>query len=485
MENFDTRKDSFEEFNMANQTRPEQQMPPTNSNALSPTQNFNIPQPARASQNCIFRSRQILSKRSNICFDSQNLPGVHPKHPINASYPDKSQRPFDKGIQKRFNSDQSPLLLKDNSNNVHLVLPSLKGRNPPAHSKKKSPENPGQAEQAKAPEKEKSHNDLKKCKQAEADDAQWTETNLKNLKSFLVKLFTYKRIFEQDVRNMSGDERQILTNIIFTKNYFYKENLIKALAGDSKDPRIWIRFYKNKRKEEYNKYGFKLLIKILLRRFRRDVLSVLGDSILEHVDFNLLFYLFHFGHLEFEEPFEAIIASVREGRLEHKALWKRLRKYVFPEIGFHVQNCETKSISKKFLKRVFRARNFAEDLLQILVNLMLFLGYCWETRWSEVARQSYSAMDSQGISLLRDIGGVNTSEIKKLFTEWNNLVSRRVHLKYADERKFGIIRKSVKRINFKFPWSFREVHESVVHTFLSLAENVNFDFLPVGAESSR
>lgn len=485
MEKFDTRAIAFEEFNMANQTQTEHQTLKINSNNASLAQNSDVPRTAPNWRNCTSKSHQILSKRSDICFSSYKSPAICPKFPINVVCPNKNENLFWPNDQTRFYADQRGLFLNANSNNFRMVnlLPEA-ANEPIKRNENFEKENP-EAEERKSTGREKPEIRGKKNKDSSLKELQWTQDNLKNLKSFLVKLFTYKRIFDEDVKKLSSNERQIMTNIIFTKNYFYKESLIEAIKGGAKDPRIWIRFYKNKRKEEYNKYGFKVLIKILLRRFRQNVLSILGKRVLKHMNFNLLFYLFHFGHLEFEDSFEEIIDKVRRGQIDHKMLWKKLRQFVFPEIGFHVQTCETKSISKKFLKRVFQARNFAQDLLQILTNLMLFLGYCWDTRWSRIPKHCYSPMDTQGIGLLRDIGRVNTSEIKKLFTEWNNLVTKRGHLDVCDERKFAVIRKSVKRINFKFPWSFREVHESIVHTFLSLAENVNFDFLPVDAESEE
>lgn len=321
----------------------------------------------------------------------------------------------------------------------------------------------------------------RKSKSGDSNEGSWTESNLKNLKAFLVKLFTYKRIFAGDLERLLPCERDILKDIIQAKNYVHREALARAVDGGAEDARLWIRFYKDKRKEEYHKYGFKLLIKILVRRFRRGALAILGRSVLRFADVGLLFYLFHFGHLEFEDSFEAVIARLRSRELQPKEVWKKLRKFVFPEVGFHVHPCETKSISKRFLRRVFRARNFAGELLALLTELTLFLGYCWDTRWADVPEERYSSMDSLGIALLRDIGAVNTAELGKLFTEWNNLVTKCVGRRCSNRRKMALVRSSVRRINFKFPWSFREVHEAVVHTFLSLAESVVFDHLPAKA----
>jgi hypothetical protein len=281
---------------------------------------------------------------------------------------------------------------------------------------------------------------------------------------------------------MSADEEKILTTIISSKNYSHKNELVTNITNKKPEQRVWIRFAKNKRKEEYIKYGFKLLVKNLMKSFKEQLFKIDLDSILNVSNKQVFFYLFYFGHLEFAEMFDQIIGDLRNGFTSENALWNKLGKYVFPEIGSQIKLPIVRSINKKFLKQISHSRDFINELLQGSVDLLLFFGYCWEIHWKSVDKASYTAMDIYGIQMLKKIGKVNRNEIDKLFAEWGNLVAKNSYAKESANNLDFII-ENIKRSNFKFPWSFREIQEGMIHTFLSLTENINFDFLPHESES--
>jgi hypothetical protein len=200
----------------------------------------------------------------------------------------------------------------------------------------------------------------------------------------------------------------------------------------------------------------------------------------------LLFYLYHFGYLEFKDNFEDIISKLQTKQVKEETLWAKLKPYIFPEIGGQLKFSGAKSISKKFLKTISKSRNFVKSLLNLVVDLMMFLGYCWKIKWGQIPENQYDKMDLFGIEMLKKIGYVNRNEIGKLFTEWNNLVTKTSNEKsesYSTDQKFKIIQNSVKRINFKFPWTFKEVHIGIIYTFLSITEYINYDYLPKNSES--
>jgi len=300
--------------------------------------------------------------------------------------------------------------------------------------------------------------------------------SLFNLKNLLKRVFSYWTIPNEKIEILNDEETKILINIIESKNYFQKDALIKGISKRQLDPKLWIQFSKTKRKEEYIKYGFKLLVKHLMQSFKDQVFNINLDSILKVSNKQLFFYIFYFGHLEFDLMFEQIIEDIKRGRVTENALWKKLSKYVFPEIGSQIKLPIVRSINKKFLKEISNSRDFINELLHDSLNLLLFFGYCWSVSWKSKEKNEYSEMDKYGIQILKKIGRVNRNEINKLFAEWGNLVQKKAG-QNGKMTNMEVVIENIKRSNFKFPWSFMEIQEGIINTFISIVENINFDFL--------
>lgn len=312
----------------------------------------------------------------------------------------------------------------------------------------------------------------------------WIKNHFANLREFLEKLFSYHRILTPQVSSLSIQEKQILLEIFESKNYSLQDQLRSVLNGRIARPQIWTQFHKTKRKEEYIKYGYKILVKDLFKEFENGDLPRLKTGLKAPVNQNLLFYLFNFGHLEFQEPLQQILQNLGSHRWCEREVWVRLRRFVFPEICFHANIGQAKSINKRFLKSVVSAREMAQKMLLLATDIMIFLGYCWKTPWTRIPPARRTRMDWAGIRLLKKIGFVNRNEIQKLFTEWSNLIGLKTYSEGQLDH-FETIRGSIGRINFKFPWSFKEVQHGMIHTFLSLVEVIHFDFLPADSESKE
>jgi hypothetical protein len=201
---------------------------------------------------------------------------------------------------------------------------------------------------------------------------------------------------------------------------------------------------------------------------------------------HLYFYLFHFGHLEFDSMFETIINNFETGKTTKACLWKKLSKYVFPEIGSQIKQSTVRSINKKFLKEISNSREFIFEMFLGALDLLLFFGYCWNLSWTGRGKggNSLNEIDQKGIQMLKRIGHVNRNEINKLFSEWANLIKKQNNLK-SEAENMEIIVSSIQRSNFKFPWSFKEIQDGMIYTFLSIVENINFNFLPEYVESMK
>lgn len=322
----------------------------------------------------------------------------------------------------------------------------------------------------------------------------WVQTHLAELSTFLTSLFTYERL-SPDFSRLSRQERAVFVSVVRTKNYLRKDKLIGVLGGSSApDPDLWIRFKKERRKEEHLKYGFKMIFKQMQADFVRQLAARdpgLGASFAP-ADLKLFFYLHHFGEASFHRDRAALFAELRSGRLSKKRAWKKLSKFVLPEMGVPSDFCGVKTINREFIKHVSRLQDFALLFLDRIVDVQLFLGYCWAPEWGRAfAAGRVCARDRVGIEVLRMVGAVNRKEIKKLFSEWSNLIDRSCAVEKkrpseggaGPEQNFELIRRSVQRPNFKFPWTFVEVWEASVETFLSFVEFINFDRLPKTAKS--
>lgn len=318
----------------------------------------------------------------------------------------------------------------------------------------------------------------------------WVSGHLSNLFAFLVSLFTYERRLPE-FSSLSPPEREILISVVRTKNYLCKEPFIRALRGfQAAAPDLWLSFKKQRRKEEHLKYGFKMIFKQMQSHYLRDLRPAPGSA--PTGDRKLLFYLHHFGRVSFGREPEELFGELRSGKLGRTRAWKKLTKFVLPEMGVSADFCGVKTINREFIKNVSQLRPFALEFLNRTIDVQLFLGYCWTSDWEELFRgERVSARDLVGIDLLRSVGRVNQKEVKKLFSEWSNLIGRasskrlRPRTSPAASHNFELIKNSIRRSNFKFPWTFVEVWEAAAETFLSFVEFVNFDHFPKSTKSRR
>ena len=145
---------------------------------------------------------------------------------------------------------------------------------------------------------------------------------------------------------------------------------------------------------------------------------------------------------------------------------------------------------KRQIKNISQLRQFVVEFLDRVLDMSLFCGYCWNQDWDNLFYlNQINKRDITGIQVLKGVGKVNKNELLKLFSEWSNLVKKnkkkiKNNSKPNNTNNFESIQNSVKRSNFKFPWSFIEVWESSVETFLSFTELINFNFLPKNSASN-
>jgi hypothetical protein len=323
----------------------------------------------------------------------------------------------------------------------------------------------------------------------------WIKDNVFNLFTFLNSIFNYE-CKEPNINSLSFHEKQILTCIIQTKDYSNKTKLIEILQNKTQpEPNIWNQFKKIRRKEEYLKYGFKMIFKQMQGQFIKEF--VLKDSMLalafDSSDHKLFFYLHTFGEISMGKSKESLLVDLKNGRLSKVKAWRQMSKFILPEMGISNDYCGVKTINREFIKSLSRLRGFSLKFLDRVIDIFLFLSYFWSINFSNFAKKKkLSIRDQNGINILQNVAKINQKEIKKLFSEWGNLIKKQPKkLKSTDpelnnnKRNFNLIKKSIQRTNFKFPWTFVEVLESTIETFISFVEFINFDHLPSNSKSNK
>jgi hypothetical protein len=313
----------------------------------------------------------------------------------------------------------------------------------------------------------------------------WVKEHLPNLFNFLISLFNYEKVHHK-VSLLSQEEGEILIAVIKSKDYLNKEFLIDTIKMKEKSVRsTWTNFKKTRRKEEYLKYGFKMIFKQLQSQFIESREKLKNKFFLsnEGTDKKLSFYLFHFGEFCTGKVWKDLIQDLVQGKTSKVRLWKKMKKFIVPEMGISLEFCGVKTINKDFIKNICQLRSFSLSFFDRVIDTMLFFGYC-STVNSE-NEISLKIEENNGFALLKTISKTNQKEIKKLFSEWTNLVKHNKKKEPKDIQNienekymnFKKIKKSLQRTNLKFPWSFIEIWESAIETFLSFAEFINFNHL--------
>ena len=139
---------------------------------------------------------------------------------------------------------------------------------------------------------------------------------------------------------------------------------------------------------------------------------------------------------------------------------------------------KVKSISKEYLIKFVKSEFLRKKVWKILINITLFLSYCLNYNWENHSINfKFNNLDQCGIKMLKVVGKTNKVEINKLFSEWDNRINNPYTRKSEKIKKnpMKIIKKAIRRKNFKFPWSFREIHTSFFETFISFLEILKFN----------
>ena len=289
-----------------------------------------------------------------------------------------------------------------------------------------------------------------------------------NLYNFLILIFTNNWILEEDIRKLNPKEKNILLHIFKTKKYRLLHQLSDNIYLKTFDSMSWKLFEKQRRKEEYLKYSFKLIIKSLQNDFMYEIEKTNNQISPEKM--KLMFYLTYFYHVETGNTFKSFYESGNFDENNLKTNWKLVQGYILPEMGSQSSYSKVKSISKEYLIKIIQSEDFKNKVFNIIINMNLFFCYCLNHDWSMYPpNYKFNEMDSIGISILKSISKTNKIEIFKLFSEWDN----RINFPYDKnncQESHKIIKKAIKRKNFKFPWSFKEIQLSFFELLTSFVE---------------
>lgn len=317
----------------------------------------------------------------------------------------------------------------------------------------------------------------------ESSELKSTNKIFKRLKKFLLIVFSYSPIMRHDLQTLKSSEKLILVHILESKKYDRSRLLVQNIKSNDFSFDAWNQFFKLRRKEENLKYSFKLIIKYLQNQFVLSNQKLINNFSEENK--KLLFYLFYFYEVESQKSFNCLLQEIcsKKEMLWNKCLgkyWKTIDKYILPEMGTQSSYSKVKSISKDFMISFVKpdkiSRLFTECLIKITLNLCYAIKA--NSKTSEML-ESETKMDKLGKEILQIIHKTNFIEINKLFSEWDNKITSENSTKKDNQKislKFyvDIIKKGIKRKNFKFPWTFREVQNSFIESLFSYLEILKY-----------
>lgn len=318
-----------------------------------------------------------------------------------------------------------------------------------------------------------------------------TNKMLSELKKFLGIIFSYQPILRQDLMLLRRNERSILIHILESKKYNDSARLVQNLKQNSFTHEIWNRFFKVRRKEENLKYSFKLIIKYLQNQFLLSNEELLNNFSPENA--KLIFYLYYFYELQTGESLASLLNAIysQKQNIWNRKLarnWKTIDKYILPEMGTQSSFSKVRSISKEFMISFVRSKQISEIFTDMLVKITLFLCYAISKDWKDPKEFKFETkMNKLGREILKIINKTNSIEINKLFSEWDNKINLEEGVSKKNTRKgfyVDVIKRGIKRKNFKFPWTFKEVQNSFIETLFSYLEILQFHYL-VGHDIGR
>lgn len=294
----------------------------------------------------------------------------------------------------------------------------------------------------------------------------------KNLKKFLEIIFRYEKTSKSDFDCLSLTEKSILLSILRRKGYSTSKHLKALPKFNFRTQIVWDKFYKIRRKEEQIKYSLRVVIKTMQARFEGQ-----NPHLRRRFDahqLKLLFYLSHFYQNKTQRPFRLLAAEIWNGSVElDESLWRAMDEYILPEMGTQSIHSKVKSISKAVLYKFSLSDGFNRELMNLLVDLATFLGYSAGHDWTNYSRlKHFSRSERTGFKILRTIICTNKNQLEKLFSEWNNKLAQEESNSDQIQDTLKVIKKTIHRKNFKFPWTFQEIQRAFVKLLLCYLEVV-------------
>lgn len=298
----------------------------------------------------------------------------------------------------------------------------------------------------------------------------WTENNLFNLKYLFRSIFCYDSIDQEMIYNLSTNEKEILKMILMKRYQLSNDEIKKILKGSLTGLNLLKNLQKNLRKEENLKYGFRMILRYLYQEFEKNVFSKIPThlkNLNESMNIHFWFYAFHFSETEFGINFQDLIFLINKKVVLIEDLWPKLQKYVFPEIGIQWGQSTAKSLSKSYLYTISQNKQFSNQIIDILKDMIKFISFSRDQDWDEFNVDNFSQTDKRGISILKTVSLTNKKELEKLYKEWDNLI----YSKFLNSEKEIIknIKKNIIKFNFKFPWSYVDLKGALVETLITFS----------------
>lgn len=303
-------------------------------------------------------------------------------------------------------------------------------------------------------------------------------------------MLSYEPLYFEDLVGLTKNDRFILKFIIKAKNYQPASKLLSSIDLKNRDLRLWFELFKERRKEENLKTGFKSLINFMQTEFLNLIKSDAKNLATRQCQ--ILFYLYYFSDPGLApsstRTLKDYFVKSKQNPNSYRSQIKKIREYIFPEQISKCVLATVKTISKKFLIKLTQSRHFFLKLTITSLEMALFLGFCLNHDWEMEAPKALSSrMISTGISILKQISKGNKRDLEKIFFVWNkNSHFKIINFNANSERDNfkSLVQKSIKRKNFKFPWTFKEIQKSFIECFLVLLELVKIQHFKNASEGN-
>lgn len=306
---------------------------------------------------------------------------------------------------------------------------------------------------------------------------------LKNLRILFGRIFMFENTTPQIFSQLSPIETDIFLSILKKKKYRNLRKLtqtVKDQKSDNKSLSLFWKMNSDKRKEQNIKFVFRYAIKFLEYRFMKFVLpKSLLISPLSEQENTLLFYLYFFSQTEFSLSFESAMSKFLNDPEFRKTAGKTLQKYIFPKMNEPKSKSRTKTLSKQFFALIGKSSEFVKNLLETIFDCVAHLGDVdFLSNNNHFLREPRVDPTSPHKTILGYIVGSNDKEITKMYSHWENLISKRMKAREGGisetEQELlitRVIKENIKKPSFKLPWSLEELRVAFVQSYLWLLEN--------------